>query len=63
MSASVLVGLLCVVAIAALGGVVVRNKSAEASPRNKAIWSLAAWSVVVVAGLAIWLIARAQISN
>ena len=63
MSASVIVGLLCGVAIVTLGGVAARNKTADASPRNKAIWSLAAWSVIVVIGLAIWLIAGTQISN
>ena len=63
MSASAIVGLLCGVAIVVLGGVAARNKTADASPRNKLIWSLAVWSVIVVIGLAIWLIARTQISN
>ena len=63
MSASVLVGLLCVIAITVLGVVFNRNKTTDATPRSKAIWSLAAWSVVVVVGVAVWLIARTQISN
>jgi hypothetical protein len=63
MSASVLVGLLCVIAITALSVAYSRNTTTDAPPRSKAIWSLAAWSVVVVVGLAIWLVARTQISN
>ena len=37
MSASVLVGLLCAIAIGALGVVAVRSKTADASRRSKAI--------------------------
>ncbi len=63
MSASTVAVVLVVVALGALAGVFVRNKAADASPRNKAIWSMAAWSVTIIVGLAIWLIARSQISS
>jgi hypothetical protein len=63
MSAPVIVvAVLCGIAVAAL--TFVRQKNRDSSPPHvKAIRSLTMWSIVLLIGLAIWLIAQRQISN
>ena len=63
MPPTVSIVILLTVGVSALIGVQVRNAKSGGTPQNKAIWSLAGWAVLTAVGVAIWLVARAQISE
>ena len=59
--ASISVGMLMAIAVFALVGIRANRIPANGTTKRSLVLSLGLWSVVMLVGLAVWLIARSQI--